>query len=182
MSLMSTAMTSEPTRRRRNVVSQDQRPVLGLDPGLARLGWAIVEVDKSAGRLVAAGCSTTAAGQPVAKRLDQQFRFIEKLISVHRPTRVALEQVFFTTNVSTAIVTGQVRGVALLAAARAGLPIVEFTPTAIKQAVTGDGRADKRQIQQMVKLLLHLSSVPRNDDTTDAIAIALCGAHTRHVP
>lgn len=152
---------------------------LGLDPGLARLGWAVIDAAGQESVLIAAGCLTTPPRRPVNERLLTLATALRALIKKYHPKFLSIEQVFFTKNVSTALLTSQVRGMALLIAAESGLAINEFTPTAVKLAVTGDGRADKQQIHQMVKLLLKLQHVPSNDDTTDAIAIALCGASTK---
>lgn len=156
------------------------RRVIGLDPGVARLGWAVIDVTATTSVLVAAGLLTTPSTQPTPERLAALHLAVMKLFKRFHPDSLSVEQVFFSKNVSTALSTGQVRGVVLSAAALSSLLVHEFTPTAVKQTVTGDGRADKQQIRQMVKILLHLKTVPPNDDTTDAMAIALCGAHTHH--
>jgi crossover junction endodeoxyribonuclease RuvC len=153
--------------------------VLGIDPGLARAGWAVIVPRGSRTNLVGCGCLETPADWPTPERLNFLFQSLKKIIAKHRPDYMAVEKLFFTKNVSTGIAVAQARGAVLLAAADTGLPVTEFTPTAIKQAVTGDGRADKRQIQRMIKLLLRLDRLPRYDDTADAIAIALCGAASR---
>ena len=161
-------------------MTPNHRRVLGIDPGIARLGWAVVDSAHAKSSLVAAGCLTTSPKQAAADRLLALDLEIKKMIRQYHPQQLAIEQVFFSKNVSTALLTGQVRGVVLTAAAEAKLDIAEYTPTAVKLAVTGDGRADKKQIRQMVKMLLGLKTVPKLDDTTDAIAIAMCGAETRH--
>lgn len=158
-----------------------KRPrTLGLDPGLARLGWAVIDAVGQDSVLVEAGLLTTPSRRPTPERLHTLADGVKTILKKYRPDTMAIEQVFFTRNVSTALQTSQVRGAVLLIAAEAGLPVVEFTPTAVKLAVTGDGRADKIQIHRMVKLLLRLKHAPNNDDTTDAMAIALCGANTRN--
>ncbi len=152
------------------------RRVCGIDPGLARLGWAVVETSGQRTTLVAGGCLETRPDQATELRLLEIYERLARLLRQYRPAAVGIEKLYFTKNISTGIAVGQARGIVLLAAATAGTPIVEFTPTAVKQAVTGDGRADKRQIQRMVSLLLRLKRLPKHDDTTDAIAVALCAA------
>lgn len=151
------------------------RRVLGVDPGLGRLGWAIVEQQSGKSVLVGCGCLETSAKDEPPQRLQQLFHRLQHIITDYQPELVVVEKLFFTKNVTTGIAVGQARGVVLLTAAEAKLPILELTPTAVKQSVTGDGRADKRQIAKMVQLLLGLERLPKHDDTTDAIAIALCG-------
>ena len=152
--------------------------VFGIDPGLARCGWAVL-TSGSQPQLVAAGCLVTPAGQPDGKRLLTIHQRLLKLLRQYQPRVVAIEKLYLTKNVSTAMSVGQARGVALLAAAEAALPVLEFAPTTVKQAVTGDGRADKRQIASMVMRLLKLTRTPRYDDTLDALAVALCGGQSR---
>lgn len=151
--------------------------VIGVDPGLARCGWAVITANGQAVRLIDAGCITTPSRQSTANRLHQLHQELMHIFRYMKPSLLAIEELFFTRNVSTAIAVGQARGVALLAAAEARIPVQEFTPTAVKQTVTGYGRADKRQVQSMIRILLGLSRVPKSDDTADAIAIALCGLH-----
>lgn len=155
------------------------RRVCGIDPGLARLGWAIVETSGQTMKLVAGDCLETSADQATERRLLELYTGLSQMLQRYQPQAVGIEKLYFTKNVSTGIAVGQARGIVLLAAAAAHLPIVEFTPTAVKQAVTGDGRADKRQIQHMVSLLLHLHQLPKHDDTTDAIAVAVCASTHR---
>lgn len=150
--------------------------IFGIDPGLARCGWAIVEKREPCPRLAASGCITTPAGQPGAERLMHIYQTISGLIRRYRPQRTAIERLYFTSNVSTAMAVGQARGAALIAVGQAHLPIIELTPTAIKQAVAGYGRADKAQMQRMVKTLLRLPHIPASDDEADAMAVALCAA------
>ncbi len=150
------------------------RRVLGVDPGLARMGWAVVESRGASPKLIGCGCLETSPRAALPVRLAQLHRRLSEIIKEYRPEIMAIEKLYFTKNVSTGIVVGQARGVAILAGAMAQLAVEEFTPTAVKSAVTGDGRADKRQMGKMVQLLLNLKRLPRHDDTTDAIAIALC--------
>lgn len=154
------------------------RRTFGIDPGLATMGWAVIEYTRGQTTLIDCGAITTAAGTPSTDRLAHLHDQLLLLLNQHRPDDVSMEKLLFTKNVTSGIAVGQARGVAALAVAEAGLPLREFTPTAIKQSVTGDGRADKQQVQQMLRLLLKVTSLPKNDDTTDAVAIALCGAQT----
>lgn len=156
-------------------VTKPSRPTLGIDPGLARLGWAIVTQREGKPTLVGCGCIETAPHQPTPLRLRLLWRRLSDIIREYRPERMAIEKLYFTKNISTGIAVGEARGVALLAAAELDLPLIELTPTAIKLAVTGDGRADKRQVGKMIQLLLRLRRLPQHDDTTDAIAVALSG-------
>ena len=157
------------------------RIVFGIDPGLARCGWAAVN-NGSGPVLVAAGCLTTSPRNTESQRLKILAGRLRSLIKEYRPDVVALERLFFAKNSSTAMAVGQARGIAVLIAAEAGLTVCEFAPTAIKLAVAGDGRADKRQVQKMVMLLLGLKQAPKYDDTVDALAVALCGAQTNVLP
>ena len=154
------------------------RRTFGIDPGLASLGWAVIERDGGDWRLVDCGCLTTAADRATTDRLQALHDQLLVLLRQHRPQDVSMEKLLFTTNVSSGIAVGQARGVAALAVGEAGLPLREFTPTAVKLSITGDGRADKRQIHQMLKLLLKTPHLSTNDNTADAVAIALCGAQT----
>ncbi len=154
------------------------RRTFGIDPGLASLGWAVVEHEAGQVRLIACGCLTTASTDAPTQRLRFLHDQLANLFKEHQPHLVSMEKLLFTKNVTSGIAVGQARGVAALAVAEAGLPLREFTPTAVKQTVTGDGRADKRQIQQMIKILLRLPTTLSNDNTADAVAIALCGAQT----
>lgn len=143
--------------------------ILGIDPGTARLGWGVV----SAETMVAYGCLETKVGRPEEERLSLLFTRLTKIIKKFKPDCLALEQLFFFKNQKTVISVAQARGVVLLAAARQKLPIFSYTPLQIKIALTGYGRADKNQVQQMVKAILKLSSIPRPDDAADALAVAI---------
>jgi crossover junction endodeoxyribonuclease RuvC len=148
--------------------------VLGIDPGLATMGYGLVEGDGISLVAVAYGVVRTPPKVPVAQRLMQLRRELSQLIAQYRPDEAAVEELFFATNARTAIVVGEARGVLLLTLAEAGLPIAEYTPMQVKQAVTGYGGADKGQIQQMLRLLLNLPALPYPDDAADALAIAMC--------
>ena len=147
--------------------------ILGIDPGLANTGWGIVETRGSLCRARAYGCVTTSSHDPIQERLGKIFNEISDAIERFGPTQLAIEKIFFGDNARSAISTAQARGAAIVACAQAGLEVGEYTPMQIKQAVTGYGKADKKQIQQMVKLLLKLDEVPRPDDAADAIACAI---------
>ena len=147
--------------------------ILGIDPGTAITGYGLVEqIDEL--RLIAAGAILTPAGTPLPERLLTIHQQLSELISVYRPDAVAVEELFFSKNVRTAMSVGHARGVVLLAAAQAGLPIYHYKPSEVKVAVTGYGAAAKPQVQEMVRLLLELEETPKPDDVADAIAIAIC--------
>jgi crossover junction endodeoxyribonuclease RuvC len=147
--------------------------ILGIDPGTARLGYGIIDAGDGYAA-VDFGTIETSAKDTMAQRLLQLHQALTHLIATHAPVAMAIEQLFFSRNVTTAIAVGQARGVAMLAAAQAGLPVTEYTPAEVKQAISGYGNADKQQVQFMVQLLLELDAVPHPDDAADALAIALC--------
>lgn len=155
------------------------RVILGIDPGSALLGYGLVSWDGAVARLVAYGTVSLPPGGRAPERLRAIFERLTALIAAQRVDEMAVEELFFTRNVSTALRVGEARGVAVLAAALAGLPVFEYTPNEVKQAVAGWGRAGKRQVQEMVRLQLGLAEIPRPDDAADALAVALCHAHTR---
>lgn len=146
---------------------------LGFDPGTARLGYGVIASDPDP-RAIDYGIIATDAGLSMAQRLVEIHEAVTELIQVFRPDAVAVERLFFAQNVTTAMTVGQARGVVLLAAAQRGLPVAEYAPSEVKQAVVGYGKADKRQIQEMVRIMLGLEAVPRPDDAADALAIAIC--------
>jgi len=152
--------------------------VLGVDPGLATTGYGFVCETAAGLETVAYGVVTTLAATPFPERLQALYRGLSTLIQEHRPDEAAVEQLYFSRNVRTAMVVGQARGVALLALADAGLPVTDYPPLAVKQAISGFGGADKQQIQTMVKALLRLESIPRPDDAADALAVAICHLHS----
>jgi crossover junction endodeoxyribonuclease RuvC len=152
--------------------------VLGIDPGTAITGYGLVKGEGDDLTLVAYGAITTSSDQPLPERLQRIYQELTALIEDRRPTAVAVEELFFSKNVRTALSVGQARGVVLLVAANAGLPIHEYTPLQVKQAIAGYGRATKDQVQQMVRMLLALDSVPQPDDAADAIAVAICHIHS----
>ena len=152
--------------------------VLGIDPGIAIVGFGFI--DKSGHKLtpVQYGAITTEAHTPQEKRLQQVYESACALMDRYKPDAVAVEKLFFNKNVTTAFAVGQARGVIMLAAAQRNLHIAEYTPLQVKQAVVGYGKAEKRQVQEMVKMFLKLSAVPKPDDVADALAIAICHAHS----
>ena len=153
--------------------------VLGIDPGIAITGYGLIrEEDDGQAIAIAYGAITTPSDLPLPDRLQLLYRALSELIRQYQPDQSAVEQLFFNKNTRTALAVGHARGVTLLALAQANVSIYEYTPLAVKQAVTGNGRADKRQIQQMVTLLLDLKAVPKPDDVADALAIALCHLHS----
>jgi crossover junction endodeoxyribonuclease RuvC len=142
------------------------------------MGWGVVEFDSRHLRLIDVGALTTPAGMPQPERLLQLYNGLRAIIEQLHPDTAAVEELFFGKNVNTALSVGQARGVALLALAQAGVPVYEYKPLAVKQAVAGYGGADKRQMQEMVRLTLGLATVPRPDDAADALAIAICHAYS----
>jgi crossover junction endodeoxyribonuclease RuvC len=151
--------------------------ILGIDPGLATIGYALVDKETNHFDVLEYGIIKTSADKDNIERLKIIHHNIEELIKEFRPAEMAVEELFFNKNVKTAIAVGQARGVILLAGAQAGLKVAEYTPLQIKQAVVGYGRADKRQVQQMVKSLLNLAELPRPDDAADALAVSICHGH-----
>lgn len=147
--------------------------IVGIDPGTARVGWGVIEGDKQNYSMIRYGCIETPKEDQAHHRLQAIHDQLYELLVTEKPDQVVVEQLFFARNVTTAIGVGQARGVILLAIARAGLPVFEYTPMQVKQAVTGHGRAEKAQIQTMIKLLLKLKELPKPDDAADALAIAL---------
>jgi len=151
--------------------------VLGLDPGTATTGYGVVEGKGNRLTYVAHGTILTPAGQHYALRLKSIHEEATRLIALHTPDAVAIERLYFKQNVTTGIAVAQARGVLSLAAVQAGLPIGEFSPTEAKTAITGYGKADKRQVQEMIKMLLNLEAIPKPDDAADALGLAICLIH-----
>lgn len=152
--------------------------VLGIDPGTATTGYGVVEDQGGALELLVCGVISTSPQETMPMRLRTIHRALGTLIAQWVPDALAVEELFFSRNVTTAMSVGQARGVVLLAGAEADLPIFEYKPAAVKQAIAGYGGADKHQVQQMVRLLLHLEQVPRPDDAADAVALAVCHHHS----
>ena len=151
--------------------------VLGLDPGTAITGYAVVTEDGGGLTLNAIGVIRTPANTPLPSRLQTIHAELRALITEHEPDAAGVEELFFSRNARTAMSVGHARGVVLLALINAGLPIGEYTPMQVKQAVTGYGNADKHQVQEMVRMLLNLPEIPRPDDAADAAAVAICYLH-----
>lgn len=152
--------------------------ILGIDPGFAIVGFGVLRSEPGRQGLVSCGAITTQAGLPLPTRLLQIENDMAQLFDTFHPDAMAIEELFFNNNVTTGIGVAQARGVILTAAERAGVPIYEYSPSEVKLAITGYGRAEKRQIMDMVKRLLNLKSVPKPDDAADAVAIALCHARS----
>jgi crossover junction endodeoxyribonuclease RuvC len=150
--------------------------VLGIDPGTAALGYGIIERTGDRLRAVDHGCLVTSPDLSLPERLAAIHGHVSELIELHRPATIAVERLFFSRNVQTAFAVGQARGVVLLAAAQHALPMCEATPSEVKAAVAGDGRADKDQVTRMVQLVLGMDEAPTTDDAADALAIAMWGA------
>lgn len=152
--------------------------ILGIDPGFAITGYGVLDYSGNKFKLIDVGVITTEAGLELSDRLLVLNNGLDALIAKYQPEAMAVEELFFNTNVKTAIKVGHGRGVALLAAAKAGIRVFEYTPLQVKQSVVGYGRAKKEQVQQMVKVLLNLEKIPKPDDAADALAIAICHAHS----
>ena len=147
--------------------------VLGIDPGYALMGWGVVEANGSQMKLLGYGCIETKAGTPMQHRLRTLQLGVRDLTLMYRPDEVAFEELFFAQNVTTALMVGAARGAAIIAAAEYTEHLYEYTPMQIKQTITGYGKADKKQIQRMVKMLLRMDELPKPDDAADAIACAI---------
>ena len=152
--------------------------ILGIDPGLATVGFSIVDVEKSGMRLVACGVISTPAHTSLSSRLDRIFEDMNDLISSFSPDVMSIEELFFNTNITTGIAVAHARGVILLSAYRAGVQVFEYTPLQVKQAVVGYGRAEKNQVIDMVRRILALPAAPKPDDAADAVALAICHARS----
>ena len=152
--------------------------ILGIDPGYALLGWGVIEYHASQYRLVGYGAIKTDKSEGMPERLKQIYDGVAGIIKQYAPDVCAIEELFFNSNQKTAIGVGEARGAAVVVCANAGLPIYEYTPLQIKQALTGYGRAEKQQIQEMVRLVLGLEKAPSPDDAADAVAAAICHANS----
>lgn len=152
--------------------------ILGIDPGIAIVGFGVLDCDKGKQAMVQYGAINTEAGLPLATRLVQIQTDLEQLIMQFRPDEIAIEELFFSKNITTGIAVAHGRGIILYTAEKLGVPIYEYTPMQVKQAVVGYGLAEKRQVMDMVKRILKLKAVPKPDDAADALAIALCHARS----
>lgn len=151
--------------------------ILGIDPGIAIVGFGILEYDNVKFKVIDYGAITSPAHTPVPKRLKMIYDDLTYVIEKYKPNEIAVEELFYNNNAKTVINVAQARGVLMLAGENHNIPVFEYTPLQVKQGVVGYGRAEKNQVQQMVKKILNLSEVPKPDDTADAIAIAICHAH-----
>ncbi len=152
--------------------------IMGIDPGFAITGYGILDYTGNRFKVLDYGVIRTEAGEAFTDRLLVLHRELEVLMGKYKPALMAVEELFFGTNVTTGIKVGHARGVILLSAALAGIPVYEYTPMQVKLAVVGYGNAKKPQVQQMVKVLLNMESIPKPDDAADALAVAICQAHT----
>ena len=152
--------------------------ILGIDPGIAIVGFGLIESNRGSVRMLQYGAVTTEAGLPLATRLVQIENDMTALIAQLKPDEIAIEELFFSKNITTGIAVAHGRGVILCTAERLGVPIFEYTPMQVKQAVAGYGLADKKQVMDMTKRLLKLKAVPKPDDAADALAIAICHARS----
>lgn len=151
--------------------------ILGIDPGIAIVGFGLIEADRGKTRLLNYGAITTPAGLPLARRLVQIEQDMEALIAQLKPDAIAVEELFFSNNITTGIAVAHGRGIILCTAEKSGVPLYEYTPMQVKQAITGYGKAVKKQIQEMTRIMLHLESVPKPDDTADALGMAIAHCH-----
>ncbi len=151
--------------------------ILGIDPGIATVGYGVIQYENGRFRTIATGAIETPVGIDVENRLEIVYNDLCELIKMYSPTEMSIEELFFNTNQKTAIAVAEARGVILLAARKNNLNIAEYTPIQVKMAVTGYGRAEKKQVQEMVKIILGLPKIPKPDDAADALALAICHAH-----
>ena len=152
--------------------------ILGIDPGVATVGFGVIESERGAQQMIQYGAITTSAGLPLATRLVQISQDLEQLIAQFKPDEIAIEELFFSKNITTGIAVAHARGVILCTAERLQVPIYEYTPMQVKQAVVGYGLAEKHQVMDMTRRLLKLKAIPRPDDAADALAIAICHARS----
>ncbi len=152
--------------------------ILGIDPGYAIVGYGVVNYNSNRFSVIEYGAVTTDAGVKFSSRLAKIYDDISTIILRNKPDALSIEKLFFNTNTTTAIDVAQARGVILLAAVKHGIPIFEYTPLQVKSSVTGYGRAEKKQVMDMIKNLLRLEKIPKPDDTADALALAVCHAHS----
>ena len=154
--------------------------ILGIDPGYALMGYGVIEQNGNRMKVIECGSISTGPSASMPERLKYLYSSLMDIIADTDPEHAALEELFYNTNAKTVINVGQARGVAVLACVNSGLPGAEYTPLQVKQALVGDGRAEKKQVQQMVKAILGLEKVPRPDDTADALAVAICHANSSY--
>ena len=154
------------------------KKILGIDPGFATIGFGLIASDRGSVQMLRYGAITTPAGMDFPQRLQLIYDDMTQLLKLLKPDAVSIEELFFNTNITTGIQVAHGRGVILLACTKYGVPIFEYTPLQVKQAVAGYGRAEKRQVMDMTKRLLHLEKIPRPDDAADGLALALCHARS----
>ncbi len=147
--------------------------IIGIDPGVATTGYGLIKAEKNKVELIDYGCITTQANTDHPARLEKIALELEKIIKTYQPTKAAVEELFFSNNVKTALKVGEARGVILMTLIKNKVPVLEFTPLQVKQAITSYGRADKKQMQSMVKIILNLKEIPKPDDAADALAVAI---------
>lgn len=152
--------------------------IMGIDPGFAITGYGIVKYEGNKFTPVDYGAITTESSMELPKRLLILYNGLKKIIETYRPEAISIEELFFNKNIKTALAVGHGRGVAVLAAAQSGIDVFEYTPLQVKQSIVGYGRADKAQVQHMIKAILNLSAIPKPDDVADALAVAVCHAHS----
>ena len=151
--------------------------ILGIDPGVATIGFGVIDSTRQKNTLIRYGVISTPAGLPLSRRLSQIYADMQELIHTFQPEEMAVEELFFTKNITTGIAVAHGRGVILLAAEKLGVPVFEYTPMQVKQAVVGYGKAEKKQVMLMTQRLLNMREIPRPDDAADALALAIC--HSR---
>ena len=154
--------------------------ILGIDPGVATVGFGVIEAQAGRQQMIQYGAITTPAGQPLAARLVQIAQDMETLITQFQPDEMSIEELFFSKNITTGIQVAQARGVILLACAQRGLTPFEYSPSRVKLALVGYGNAEKKQMMELTRSMLHLAKLPRPDDAADALAIAITHLHTRN--
>ena len=152
--------------------------IFGIDPGFATIGYGVIDYTGNRFRVIEYGVMTTPAHTPFSERLESIFDQVTLLLEKHRPDAISMEELFFNTNITTGIQVAHARGVLVLGAKKKNISIYEYTPLQVKQAITGYGRAEKRQVMEMTKMFLNLDKIPRPDDAADALALAICHAHS----
>ena len=151
--------------------------ILGIDPGYAIVGWGVIDYTANRFTVIDYGAVLTKAGTPFNDRLEMVYDGIDEIIKKYKPEALSIEKLFYNTNAKTVIDVAQARGVINLSAVKNRVPIFEYTPLQVKQSVVGYGRAEKKQVQEMTRVILKLNSIPKPDDTADALAMAICHAH-----
>lgn len=155
--------------------------IIGIDPGFAITGYGVVKYEGNKFSAVDYGAITTDSKTELPKRLLHLYESLDILIDKYKPSAISIEELFFNKNIKTALTVGHGRGVAVLAAAKSGVEVFEYTPLQVKQSVVGYGRAEKSQVQQMIKIILNLPEIPKPDDVADALAVAVCHAHSHRM-